>query len=487
MQDNIDLLNKQKKIHIIGVAGVGSSAIAVILQKLGHIVSGSDEGFYEPTTSYLKEHKIEIKSPYKKENIPFDVDLIIIGKHAKLNEKDNEEVNAALSQRHKVRSFPQVLGEITKNRQNIVVAGSYGKSTCAAMMAWCLVQSGKKPGYFFGAIPIGFSENADFGSSQYFILEGDEYPAWEGVSKFLYLHPTHLLLTSAEHDHVNVFPTLESYVKPYIELVKLLPEDGLLLAGANNPNVRLISSPHKHTRTYGVSGDVDWSAKNIKYGVITRFDLYKDGIKVAELSTSLLGEHNIENIVAVSSFLLEIDAISVEDLQISISSFKGLKRRLELKSENSSVLVYEGFGSSYKKAETVFQAVKLHFPDRRVVTIFEPHTFSWRNKENLDWYKNIFKYSDQTIIFKPPTHGGDSHSQATLEEIMEVVRINSPYANDALDSAQVMQILDKTVRKDDIIILMSSGELGGLIEEVPKWVKQKFPQHIETYFNHKLE
>jgi len=475
MQENIDLLNKQKKIHIIGIAGVGSSAIAIMLQKLGHIVSGSDEGFYEPTTSYLKDHKIDIKSPYLKENIPHDVDLIIMGRHAKLNEKDNVEVNAALLTKDKIRSFPQVLSEITKNRQNIVVAGSYGKSTCAAMMAWCLLQAGKKPGYFFGAIPIGFSENADMGEGEYFILEGDEYPAWEGVSKFLYLHPSHVLLTSAEHDHVNVFPTEESYIKPYRELINLLPEDGLLVAGINNPNVKSIASPHKNTKTYGISGEVSWSAKNIKYGVLTKFDLHKDGIKITELSTSLLGEHNIENMVGVAAFLIEINVVSIEEIQKGISSFKGLKRRLELKSQNSSVLVYEGFGSSYKKAETVFQAIKLHFPNKRIVTIFEPHTFSWRNKDNLDWYKNIFNRSDETIIFRPPTHGEESHNQASLEEIMEVVRINSPYAYSVENKDEAMQIIEKTLQPQDVIILMSSGDLGGLITEVPRWAEQKFP------------
>lgn len=476
-------MSPNQKIHIIGIAGAGVSGVAVMLRELGHTVTGSDEGFYEPTTSYLKRHGIDILTPYKKENIPANVDMIIIGKHSKLSAEDlpaqagNEEVKEALTMQDKVRSFPQVLGEITKERQNIVVAGSYGKSTCSALLAWCLIESDVDAGYFFGAIPVGFDNNSHVGTDKHFVMEGDEYPAYDGPSKFLYLNPRDILLTSCEHDHVNVFPTLESYVEPYKKLMALMPEDGLLVAGINNPNVQEVAALAKgRVVTYGLDPTATWYPSNIKYGVKTTFDLYKNDQKVTELSTTLLGTHNIENIVGVSAYLLEKNLITIDSLVGVIASFGGLKRRLDLKTNNSQVLVYEGFGSSYKKAKTVFDAIKLHFPNKRIITVFEPHTFSWRNKNNLDWYNDIFADSDETIIWKPPEHGSLTHDQASLEDILNVVKKNKAGVQGVETKEEALKILEDTVKNDDVIILMSSGDLGGLIEEVPKWVEQKFPK-----------
>lgn len=469
-----------KKIHIIGIAGAGASALAIMLKELGYQVSGSDEGFYEPTVSLLKKHDIKILSPYKKENIPKNVDLIIIGKHAKLNPQENEEVALALTERKKVKAFPEILGEITKNRENIVVAGSYGKSTCSALLAWCLIESEVQAGYFFGAVPVGFNKNAQIGKEKYFIMEGDEYPVWngklEGKSKFLYLHPKDVLLTSVEHDHVNIFPTEESYIEPYKKLVDLLPQDGLLVAGINNKNVKgVVKECKARIVTYGMEKNTGWYPKNINYGIKTAFDLYNVNEKIVELSTSLLGKHNIENIVGISAYLLEKNLISKEDLQKSVESFGGLKRRLDLKTNKSSVLVYEGFGSSYKKAKTIFDALKLHFPEKRIITIFEPHTFSWRNKNNLEWYRDVFKDSDETIIFNPPGHGKNTHTQASLEDILKEIRKTKKNVYGVENKEKTFEILEKIVEPEDIIILMSSGKLGGLIEEVPAWVEEKFP------------
>jgi UDP-N-acetylmuramate: L-alanyl-gamma-D-glutamyl-meso-diaminopimelate ligase len=482
------MINKinSRKIHFIGIAGVGMSALAVMLKKEGNIVTGSDEGFYEPALGYLKKHDIPILSPHKKENIPTDADLIVIGKHAKLTAEDlpaqagNEEVRAALNSGIPTKSFPEVLAEITADRENIIVAGSYGKSTCAALLSWCLLESGIGAGYFFGAVPIGFAENAHMGEDKHFVIEGDEYPAWSNdgstKSKFLYLNPKDLLLTSCEHDHVNIFPTLESYLEPYKKLVTNLPADGLLIAGINNPNVKdVVENSKAEVVTYGIE-DADWYPENIKYGQVTTFDLCHKGEKIVELSTSLLGTHNIENIVGVAAFLLEKKLITPEQLKKIVKGFKGIKRRLDLKAENSSVLVYEGFGSSYTKAKTVFDAIKLHFPSKKIITIFEPHTFSWRNKNNLEWYKDIFKDSDETLIFIPPEHGGATHDQATHEEILSEAKKYNKNIYGIKNKDEALEILEKTVNKDDLIILMSSGDLGGLIEEVPVWAEQKFPR-----------
>ncbi|OGI70882.1 hypothetical protein A3B84_01280 [Candidatus Nomurabacteria bacterium RIFCSPHIGHO2_02_FULL_35_13] len=477
---------KNKKVHLIGICGVGMSALAVLLKNMGALVSGSDEGFYEPALSYLKKNNISIFSPYKKENIPENADLIIIGRHSKLNKEKNEEVRQALNSPKKIKSFPELLSEITKNRENIVVAGSYGKSTCVSLLAYCLTKNGVDVGYFLGAISNDLEDSARMGTNKYFVLEGDEYPAFNGVSKFLYLQPKQLLLTSAEHDHINIFPTLEQYLEPYRKLIELLPKNGLLVAGINNPNVReIIKESKARIATYGMDKEALWRADNIKYGKITNFDLLKNGEKMTNLSTLMLGKHNIENIVGVSAFLLENNFITPSQLEKSISSFHGLKRRLDLKTEKSSVLIYEGFGSSYTKAKTIFDAIKLHFPNKRIITVFEPHTFSWRNKNTINWYDDVFSDSDETIILSPPEHGKKDHDQIGLEEIIDRVKKSLGHSKTGeakknvygtKNKEEVLEKLEEKVKKDDLIILMSSGDMYGLIEKISLWAEKKFPK-----------
>jgi len=468
---------KGKRIHFIGICGLGMSALAVMLKDMGAKVSGSDEGFYEPAASYLKRNNIEILTPHKKENLPENVDIIVIGRHAKLNPEENEEVRLALNYPEKIKSFPEILSDITKDRENIVVAGSYGKSTCTSLLIYCLLNSGIQTGYFVGAISNDLKESAHIGTEKYFVLEGDEYPAYGGVSKFLYLHPKHLLLISTDHDHINVFPTVESYLEPYKKLVQLLPANGLLVAETNNPNIKEVIKENKATLvTYGTEKNTEWYPNNIKYGEITTFDLFQNGKKVVELSTPMMGKHNIENIVGVSAFLLEKKMITPEQLSTAISSFHGLKRRLDLVTDKSSVLVYEGFGSSYTKAKTVFDALKLHFPNKRLITVFEPHTFSWRNKNTVHWYNDIFNTSSEIVILPPPEHGANTQEQMTFTEIINAVKKNNSSVRPAENEQEALEIIKKITKKDDLVVLVSSGPLFGLTTSVPKLMEQIFPR-----------
>src|SRR3989344_8343376 len=135
------------RVHFIGICGAGMSAVAMILKDLGWYVTGSDDNFYPPVSTFIEEAGIPFSKGHQKENIPSDVDLFIIGKHAGLTPEQNPEVKAAFESGKPIKSFAQVLGEITKERKNIVVAGSYAKSTCTALLAWCLEYAGKDPGY----------------------------------------------------------------------------------------------------------------------------------------------------------------------------------------------------------------------------------------------------------------------------------------------------------------------------------------------------
>lgn len=466
-----------KKAHFIGIAGKGMSAVALLLRQSGYEISGSDEGFYPPVSDYLAQAGIGFAHGYKKENIPADASVIVIGKNAKLVPEENEEVKAAFESGIPVKSFPDILEELTKDKETLVVAGSYGKSTCTALLSHCLMHAGLNPSYFVGEIVRGFEAHARFGQGSAFVLEGDEYPSanWDERSKFLHYNPKNVLLTSATHDHVNVYPTHEDYLKPFRQLIAALPSHGMLVVN-DEPFARRLADGFGGARVeYGLAPHNDWHAANVAYGLPTSFDLMHKGTKVATLTTKLLGAHNIENIVGISAMLLSKHLLSPEQLAAGVASFEGVKRRMELLSPNSTVPVLEGFGSSLEKATSAIAGMRLHFPTRRLVVVFEPHTFTWRNRSAIAQYDHAFDGADRVYIYEPATQGAHTHAQLSQDEIVERVRSAGVDTAAIHDGSSALQEILKDTGSDDAILLLTSGELGGLIKTLPPALEERYP------------
>src|SRR3989344_4001557 len=474
------MTRSKKRAHLIGICGAGMSALALLLKESGWQITGSDNNFYEPISGHLKKNKISFFKKYNAGNIPKNVDLIVIGKHADLTREANEEVKQAFKMNVEKKSLPEMLAGLAKNKKNLVVAGSFGKSTCTAFIAWCLLKTKKDPSYFIGAVPINFNKSSHMGKGKEFVLEGDEYPSsnWDKKSKFLHLVPSSILLTSVEHDHKNIFKTEKSYKEPYKKLVARIQRGGLLVYSLGAKNTKEVVKYAKcKTVSYALTNKgAHWYAQNIKYGVETSFDLIHKGKRIINIKTKLLGKHNIENIIGAGALVLENKIISPVDFAKTVKSFQGIKRRIELLTRKSSVLVYEGFGSSYAKAKSVFDALKLHFPDKKIITIFEPHTFSWRNAGAKRWYKDIFKTSKKVIILPPPSHGQDTHDQMSFSQIVKEVKKNHRETYGAKNVKEALIIIKKETKKDDIIVLMSSGSLLGLTSSVPKLMEKMFPR-----------
>ena len=258
--------------------------------------------------------------------------------------------------------------------------------------------------FFIGALPYNLDTNAQSGKGNLFILEGDEYPAsnTDTTSKFFYYNATDLLITSLEHDHLNVFPTQEAYTAPFLKLIDTLPDDGLLVMSGEDEQIqKTLPSISKKVITYSTDQQyrTAWYAKDIVYGEETQFDLCHNDKQVVRLTTSLLGRHSVENIVGIAALILERKLLTPDALQKKIQTFTGIKRRLDKKTTNSTVPVYEGFGSSQSKAHSAIAAMKTHFPDRRLVVVFEPHSLSWRRKEYAKHYQGLFDGAGKVFVY----------------------------------------------------------------------------------------
>lgn len=470
----------QPKAHFIGISGKGMSAVAKLLKDKGYTISGSDDGFYPPVSDYLRRHGLPLTEGYRAENIPADADVVVIGKNAKLVPDSNAEVAAAFAKNVSVQSFPEVLTRLIEQTHNIVVAGSFGKSSVSALLAWCLLQSGTDPSFFVGEIVRGMDEHARLGNGPVFVLEGDEYPSanWDDTSKFLYYRPRDLLLTAVIHDHVNVFPTQAAFEVPFRKLVGLLPASGVLVACADEAHARRLAAEAPcPVVLYGLDAeDALWSAADVRFEETTRFVLTRAGQPVVDLSTGMLGRHSVQNIVGAAALLLERRLLTPAAIQAAVAAFQGVKRRMELLTTASRVPVYEGFGSSYDKAVSAFEAIALHFPGRRVVTVFEPHTFSWRSRDKISWYDDVFAPAALALIYAPASQGAATHAQLSHAEIVDRIAAAGTDARAVTTPKDTLSLLDQELRDGDVVLILTSGGLDGMIASIPVFVEAKFPR-----------
>ncbi len=455
------------------------SATALLLKEAGWRVTGSDTECYGPPRAVLEKAGIAFTLGYSAGNIPDDTDCFLIGRNAKLAPAENVEVRAALATGKLIYSFPQMLGRLTADRENLVVVGSYGKSTTASLVAHILRHSGVDTGYFIGAEPVTTSwlrAPSAIGTAPTFVLEGDEYPSAHDDSraKFLHLHPRDILLTSVVHDHVNVYPTFDSYQKPFQQLLDLVPEDGMVVVCADEVGaLELAKDSGKKLITYGLkNSEATFQAADIRYGQHTRFNLVKDGEMLGELETTLLGKHNIENIVGAAAWVLERAGISFEQVRAAIAEFPGVRRRLDHIAPHSRIPTLEGFGSSHEKARAAIEAVLLHFANKKLVIVFEPHTFSWRNRASLPWYDDIFAGASQIFVLPPETQGASTHEQLSHEEI--IARIGA-LARSYEGPGTTVAALEG----DEVVLILTSGDLCGTLGTLVNKITEIFPrQHI---------
>jgi len=456
------------RIHFTGIAGAGMSAVALMMRDAGHEVSGSDAEAFPPLSTYVESLGFPFYRSFAAENLPADLDVLVLGASAKLGGDSNPEVAEARRRGVKITTFPDLVGEATRERLNTVVAGSFGKSTCTALMAHILKEAGRDAGWMIGAISPSLPATGHWGAAPEVILEGDEYiiaPA-DHRSKFVLYHPRDVLLTSLVHDHVNVFPTFADYEKPFRELLRLIPDEGLLVA-REHPAIRAIAGEAASKIVwYDTAPCAGWYSEGVVYGETTRFTLAAPGGRRIPLATTLLGEHNIENIVGVAAYLLERGLVTEAALQAAVASFAGIRRRLDRLTARSAVPLIEGFGSSYEKARSAIEAMLLHYPTRPLTVVFEPHTFSWRNRDALPWYDTVFQGAARVLVIPPPTHGADSHNQSSFDEILTRTAATGVTTRGVTSAEEVIGQLSN-LTGEEVVLLLSSGPLLGLPDALP--------------------
>jgi len=418
-------MESKKHVHIIGIAGVTMAPLAVLYKNLGWKVTGSDKAFFPPMSTHLEENDIVIMPGFKAEHLDPKPDLVIV---MAFITKKNPELYYAIENNIPYKTYSEVLPELIEKENSIVVAGSRGKTTIAALVSWLLEEAGHNPSFMIGGIAKNFTSGMRKTDSIWSVMEGDEYPtsSWNKRSKFLDYNPRYLILTGVTWDHVDIFTTKEEYNDTYIALVKKMPKDGVIIANSEDENLKEIL---KHA-----SAKVCWYVpEEPKFYVPVLLALAKE--------------------------------INIEESAVNraLETFKGIKRRQEVRYSGSDVVVIDDNAHSPEKVEGVLKIIRSEYPNASVITIYEPGS---RNEIalNQEAYSECFKKSD--YIFLPRISTMKRENANFGEELTNRYSKNYTHMRYIPNDADLIKEVQKTASgKKAVILFMSQKGFRGMIDE----------------------
>lgn len=454
-------MNKQQHIHIIGICGVATSALAIAFHNKGWKVTGSDKGFYPPVSTHLTEAGIPYYAGWHPENMGMP-DIVMIGGSGKSSV--NPEMLYAKEKNITLYSYPEIIEKYFLRENTIVCAGTWGKTTTSILLSYVLQEAGLDPTYMFGGISLSQKEAAKLTDSKWTVLEGDEYTGSQvdNVAKFFHYHPTHLLLTSVSWDHADVYPTEELYFDAFKKLIAKMPAHGMIVACTDDGGVKKVIDNRK-VISYGKNTGADFVYSDVEHT--------KNGLrfKINEhaITSPLIGRFNVENITAVFAMAHSI-GIPPQKIVSAIASFKGIKRRFEKRNEGE-ITVFDCHAPTAEKAASVLQSLREVY-DQKIIVIYEPNT-GGRQREMAPMYDHAFKNADIVLIprlTKLKVDGENTSLEGSdLTEIISKTHSNVLYIE---SDEELIKKATSLAKKGDIIAFLGSHGFRGMIEETVKAV-----------------
>ncbi len=472
------------RIHIVAVAGTGMGALAGLLKELGHDVSGSDVAFDPPMGPELERWGIRCVTGFDPAHLEPAPDLVVVGNVCR---PDNPEARAAIDRGLPVTHIAGALARfVLAGTSPLVVAGTHGKTTTTALAAWLLDRTGFEPGFLIGGLPKGFERGFRAPPSVRrlpsaprpvrrapFVIEGDEYDTafFEKTAKFLHYAPEVAIVTSIEHDHVDIYPTLEGYLEAFRRFIALVPESGLIVANGADPLVvdvvaRAARAPVswfalEGEKTHGVPPH--WLAAPAAADESAQtFDLYAGGVACGRLALPLPGRHNLRNALAAVGAVTQGFGARLADLGAALATFRGVRRRQELLGTPRGALVYDDFAHHPTAVKETLWALKARHPAARLVAVFEPRSATACRRIHQDEYAKSFDVADE-IVFAPL-----GRSNLPPEEALDLPRLVRELAERGKVAANepsvdaIVERLGRSVREGDVVALLSNGAFGGI-------------------------
>jgi len=460
-------------------------ALAGLLLELGHQVSGSDVAFDPPMGPALESWGVRCLRGFDPRNLEPAPDLTIIGNVCR---KDNPEVVAVIERGLPYTHIAGALGDfVLGSTSPLVVAGTHGKTTTTAMAAHLLEACGFAPGFLIGGLPKNFPRSfraAKISKARLamgdrplrkppFVIEGDEYDTafFEKSAKFLHYRPEVAILTSIEHDHVDIYPNLESYLEAFQKFVALVPEEGLIVANAADEHVVRVVDAHARAEIawFALEGEdthgkpPHWlAAPSTSDEAGTRFDLYAGGVACGRLALTVPGRHNLKNALAAIGAVAQGYGARIADIGPALARFEGVRRRQDLIGTPRESFVYDDFAHHPTAVRETLNALRSKHPTSKLFAVFEPRSATACRRMHQDDYTHAFDSADDVIL--APL----GRSNLAPEEALDVgllARDLSAQGKAAQALPNVDAIIDylaRSVTPGSVVALLSNGSFGGI-------------------------
>jgi UDP-N-acetylmuramate: L-alanyl-gamma-D-glutamyl-meso-diaminopimelate ligase len=454
-----------RRVHLIAICGVAMSALAGMLKERGYEVSGSDENVYPPMSTVLERLGIVVRPGFRAEHLADHPDLVIVGNKVS---RGNAEVEALLASGLPYASLPEALAELfIAARRSVVVAGTHGKTTSTALLAWVLERAGRDPSMMVGGEALDFGGNYKLGAGGLFVVEGDEYDTafFDKGPKFLHYRPQALLLTAVEFDHADIYRDLEHVKSAFRQLVAIVPAAAPVVVAADFVHAHDVADAHRGAITFGFASAAEWQVVNLRDdGSASVFEVARHGRIDCTVRVRQPGAINARNALGVFVMAREL-GLSAAEIVPGLATFRGVARRQEWVGEFDGITVIDDFAHHPTAVAGAIAALRLRYPQRRLWAVFEPRSNSSRRKVFQRAYVDAFVGADLVVVGGVFHKATDQVAAADLfspDELAADLRSRDIPARALADADAICAALVSEAQPGDVILLMSNGSFGGL-------------------------
>jgi UDP-N-acetylmuramate: L-alanyl-gamma-D-glutamyl-meso-diaminopimelate ligase len=457
------MLARVQSVHFVGICGTAMAATAAALQEKGLHVTGSDANVYPPMSTFLAERRIEVMSGYAEQNLARRPDLVVIGNAIS---RGNPEAEHVLDHKLRYCSLPELLKDFfIQGKRSLVVCGTHGKTTTTALLAWVFEHNGLRPSFLIGGLPLNLGQGARFSDSEWFILEGDEYDTafFDKRSKFVHYQPEVAVINNLEYDHADIFPNLAAIQTSFSHFIRLVPRNGLLLANGDDWNLApLLNVTHCPVKRFGFADTDAVQAFNIRYGpTATEFE-----IPSFKFHTNLIGEFNVRNALAVIACAKHC-GLKNHQIQSAFNTFRGVKRRLEVRGIAGGVTVIDDFGHHPTAIRATLRALRSPYPREKIWAIFEPRTNTTRRNVFQAELARAFADADAVILSQVARlELLAPHERLDPVKLVQDLKAAGKEADYLPDVESIVAHVASRAQGGEVVVIFSNGGFGGIHDKL---------------------
>ncbi len=447
-------------LHILGICGTFMGGLAALAREAGHRVTGCDAGVYPPMSEQLRALGIDLIEGFDAGQLALKPDVFVIGN---VVTRGNALMEAILDAGAAYTSGPQWLAEHVlhhrdKPRHVLAVAGTHGKTSTTAMLAWILDQAGLQPGFLVGGVPLNFGVSARLGTGKCFVIEADEYDTalFDKRSKFVHYRPRTAILNNLELDHADIFPDLAAIETQFHHLVRTVPGSGRLVVNAREEALQRVLARGCWSEVQRFGTKREEPGGLCARGDPQSFDVLRGSLKLGHVAWSLLGEHNQMNALAAIGAAEHV-GVAPEVACAALAGFQNVRRRLELRGEAAGVQVYDDFAHHPTAMRTTVAGLRRKVGHgRRILAVFEPRSNTMKlgaMKAQLPW---ALEEADLSFCLQGNYGWSAADALAPLGETATV--------RDSVDA--LVAAIVQAAAPGDQVLCMSNGGFGGIHDKL---------------------